>query len=350
MAACSAIRDDAEHAAAMSAHGIAPIDLAGGQSLSVRGDGREGRRLRRLRREHRHRRPGDDPRRRQEPRRRRGRRRARGLRRACSPSSTPHGGATTLALRKKLAAKAYARTAAYDAAISNWFADDARRCGAGAAAPSAASSPRRCATARTRTRARRSIVAGEQRSGVATARQVQGKQLSYNNINDTDAAYRAASPSSIRSAPPLSPSSSTPTRAAWPSGATLRRGLSQGAAPAIRPRPSAASSRSTARSTPRPRAAIAEIFTEVIIAPDATDEAHRDRRARRRTCACCSPAACPIRARAGSTVKSVAGGLLVQSRDNAVVDEMRAEGRHQARADRRPSSPTCGSPSASPST
>ena len=50
---------------------------AGGQSLSVRGDGREGRRLRDLHREHRHRRPGDDPRRRQEPRRRRrgGRRR-----------------------------------------------------------------------------------------------------------------------------------------------------------------------------------------------------------------------------------------------------------------------------------
>ena len=54
---------------------------------------------------------------------------------------------------------------------------------------SAASSPRRCATARTRTRARRSIARREQRFGVATARQVQGKQLSYNNINDTDAAY-----------------------------------------------------------------------------------------------------------------------------------------------------------------
>ena len=44
---------------------------------------------------------------------------------------TQHGGATTLALRKKLAAKAYARTAAYDAAISNWFAQtlDDRRAG-----------------------------------------------------------------------------------------------------------------------------------------------------------------------------------------------------------------------------
>ena len=56
-------------------------------------------------------------------------------------------------------------------------------------APSAASSPRRCATARTRTRAAAFYRTPEQRSGVATARQVQGKQLSYNNINDTDAAY-----------------------------------------------------------------------------------------------------------------------------------------------------------------
>ena len=38
-----------------------------------------------------------------------------------------HDGATTLALRQRLAAKAYARTAAYDAAISNWFAADAER-------------------------------------------------------------------------------------------------------------------------------------------------------------------------------------------------------------------------------
>ena len=100
-----------------------------------------------------------------------------------------HGGMTTLELRQKLAAKAYARTAAYDAAISNWFAD--RRCATArpTTAPSAASSSSRCATARTRTRARPSISTPSERFGVATARQMQGKELSYNNINDTDAAY-----------------------------------------------------------------------------------------------------------------------------------------------------------------
>src|SRR6478735_6012010 len=97
-------------------------------------------------------------------------------------------GATTLALRKKLAAKAYARTGAYDAAISNWFADQlgdnapAYRAIGGTLAEALryGENPHQSA-AFYRT--------PEQRPGVATARQVQGKQLSYNNINDTDAAY-----------------------------------------------------------------------------------------------------------------------------------------------------------------
>ena len=125
-----AIRDNKEHAAAMDDARHPADRSAGGQPLSVRGDRREGRRLRRLHREHRHRRAGDDPRRRQEPRRRRGGGRAGRLRRRCSPSLSQHGGATTLALRKKLAAKAYARTASYDAAISNWFAKELGRSGA----------------------------------------------------------------------------------------------------------------------------------------------------------------------------------------------------------------------------
>ena len=49
-----------------------------------------------------------------------------------------HGGMTTLALRRRLAAKAFARTAAYDAAIANWFAARARRDRRRTTAPSAA--------------------------------------------------------------------------------------------------------------------------------------------------------------------------------------------------------------------
>src|SRR5262249_22080243 len=96
-------------------------------------------------------------------------------------------GATTLALRRRLAAKAYARTAAYDAAISNWFA-----------AQNATDAPDFRAFGG---RLIQSLRYGEnphqkaafyatpdKRPGVSTARQLQGRELSYNNINDTDAA------------------------------------------------------------------------------------------------------------------------------------------------------------------
>src|SRR6478736_3249534 len=99
-----------------------------------------------------------------------------------------HGGATTLALRKKLAAKAYARTASYDAAISNWFANEL-----GDQAPSFRAFGGKLAEALRYGENPHQTAAfyrtPEQRSGVASARQVQGKQLSYNNLNDTDAAY-----------------------------------------------------------------------------------------------------------------------------------------------------------------
>src|SRR5437868_2164940 len=99
-----------------------------------------------------------------------------------------HGGATTLALRKALAQKAYARTAAYDAAISNWFAD-----ALGETAPAYRAFGGKLAEAlrygENPHQGAAFYRSPELRPGVATARQAQGKQLSYNNINDTDAAY-----------------------------------------------------------------------------------------------------------------------------------------------------------------
>ena len=99
-----------------------------------------------------------------------------------------HGGATTLSLRRRLAAKAYARTAAYDAAISNWFADqlkseppDFRAFGGRLIQALRYGENPHQSAAFYRT--------PDLRPGVATARQLQGKELSYNNINDTDAAY-----------------------------------------------------------------------------------------------------------------------------------------------------------------
>ena len=123
-------------------------------------------------------------------------------------------------LRKALAAKAYARTAAYDAAISGWFASDAGRDGAAAGARSAAGSRRSCATARTRTSRRPSMSRASARPGVATAVQHQGKELSYNNLNDTDAAFELVAEFDPKTRRP-SPSSSTPTRAASRSARTL---------------------------------------------------------------------------------------------------------------------------------
>ena len=99
-----------------------------------------------------------------------------------------NNGATTLSLRRKLAQKAYARTAAYDAAISNWFAEqlkieapDFRAFGGKLIqALRYGENPHQQASF---------YKSPERRPGVATARQLQGKELSYNNINDTDAAY-----------------------------------------------------------------------------------------------------------------------------------------------------------------
>ena len=78
--------------------------------------------------------------------------------------------------------------------------------------------------------------------------------------------------------------------------------------------------------------AITEIFTEVIIAPDASEEAIAIVGAKKNLRLLLAGGLPDPRA-AGLTVKSVAGGLLVQSRDNAVVDDMDAQGRDQARAD-----------------
>src|SRR5205085_8547902 len=97
-------------------------------------------------------------------------------------------GATTLTLRRRLAAKAYARTAAYDAAISNWFAGELNT-----EAPDFRAFGGRLIQALRYGENPHQTAAfyatPDQRPGVATARQLQGKELSYNNINDTDAAY-----------------------------------------------------------------------------------------------------------------------------------------------------------------
>src|SRR5690606_10142149 len=97
-------------------------------------------------------------------------------------------GATTLELRKRLAARAFARTAAYDAAVSGWFAGQV-----GDAAPARKSiSGSLAQTLRYGENPHQTGAfyrTGDPRPGVANARQLQGKELGYNNIADADAAY-----------------------------------------------------------------------------------------------------------------------------------------------------------------
>ena len=229
-----------------------------------------------------------------------------------------HEGSTTLLLRRRLAAKAYARTAAYDAAISNWFAatiqndaPDYRAFGG---------------------RLIQSLRYGEnphqhaafyalpgRRPGVATARQVQGKELSYNNINDTDAAYeciaefdpaRTAACVIVKHANPCGVAEGPDLITAYQKALACDSTSAFGGIIAMNRTLDAATAR-----------AITGIFTEVIIAPDATEEAIAVIAARK-TLRLLLAGALPDPREAGLTAKTVAGGLLVQSRDNAVVDDM----------------------------
>jgi phosphoribosylaminoimidazolecarboxamide formyltransferase/IMP cyclohydrolase len=229
-----------------------------------------------------------------------------------------HDGATTLALRQKLAAKAFARTAAYDAAIANWFADeladpapDFRAVGGRLVeALRYGENPHQTA-AFYRTPVRR--------AGVATARQVQGKQLSYNNINDTDAAYecvaefdprRTAACAIVKHANPCGVAEGLSLTDAYRKALACDATSAFGGIVALNRTLDADAAR-----------AITDIFTEVIIAPDATDEAIAIVAAKKNLRLLLAGDVPDPRA-AGITAKTVAGGLLVQSRDNAVVDEM----------------------------
>ena len=229
-----------------------------------------------------------------------------------------HNGMTSLESRQKLAAKAYARTAAYDAAISNWFAEtlhdnapDYRAFGGRLAeALRYGENPHQSAAF---------YRAPVERFGVASARQLQGKQLSYNNINDTDAAYECiAEFDATRTAACVIVKHANPCGVA--EGASLLEAYNKALAcdPTSAFGGIVALNRTLDAEAAR---AIVEIFTEVIIAPDASDDAIKII-ATKRNLRLLLAGGLPDPRATGLTVKSVAGGLLVQSRDNAVVDDM----------------------------
>jgi phosphoribosylaminoimidazolecarboxamide formyltransferase/IMP cyclohydrolase len=230
-----------------------------------------------------------------------------------------NGGATTQALRKSLAGRAFARTAAYDAAISAWFAGKLGE-----------RTPKTRAIAGTLAEALRYgenphqwaafYRTSERRFGVATAAQVQGKELSYNNLNDTDAAYELAAEFD-----PKRSAAVAIIKHANPCGVALGATLAEAYGKALACDPVSAFGGIVALNRDLDADAareIVKIFTEVIIAPDASDEATAIIAAKKNLRLLLAGVVPDPKAE-GLTFRSLAGGFLVQSRDNGVVAELK---------------------------
>ena len=216
-------------------------------------------------------------------------------------------GGTTAGLRRRLAGEAYARTAAYDAAIAAWFAEKRGE-----------TFPHRLTIAGT---LRQTLRYGENphqaagfygsglRFGVASAAQIQGKELSYNNLNDTDAAFECVAEFD---APTV-----VIVKHANPCGVATARSLADAWDGALRCDPVSPYGGIVAVNRVLDAAAaekISAIFTEVIIAPDA-DEAARQILGRKKNLRVLLTGGMPDPAAPGMTFRSVAGGFLAQTRD-----------------------------------
>ncbi len=228
------------------------------------------------------------------------------------------GGKTTLALRRRLAARAYAATAAYDATIAAWFAGTDQ----GEAFPQSLSVPlTKAAELRYGENPHQSaalyLPAGAATRGIAQAEQVQGKALSYNNYNDADAAlelvseYRDAPPTVVivKHANPCGVATADTLIAAYEAALACDGVSAFGGIIAVN------------RPLDGPTAeAISGIFTEVVAAP-AADDAARAVFAKKKNLRLLITGDLPDPARPGLTMKSIAGGMLVQSRDNGQIAE-----------------------------
>ena len=226
-----------------------------------------------------------------------------------------NAGATDLALRKRLAAAAFAHTAAYDAAVASWFAF----------ADQSEQFPAVLPLALTRADTLRYGENPHQQAalylpqtgarGVAAARQVQGKELSYNNLNDADGALELIA--EFRDGPPAC----AIVKHANPCGVATGATLAQAYKAAFDCDPVSAFGGIIAVNGTMDGAtaeAIAGIFTEVVIAPDADDEAIAVFKAKKNLRLLLT-GALPDPRRPGLALRQIGGGMLVQSRDNGAV-------------------------------
>ncbi len=219
-----------------------------------------------------------------------------------------NGGATTLEHRARLAAKAFARTAAYDGAITTWLSGEL-----GGELPDGfaiggvrshvlryGENPHQRAAL---------YIGGPSRPGVATAEQIQGKELSYNNLGDADAAFELVAE--------FDRSAIAVIKHANPCGVAANPDLVAAYRSAVACDPVSAFGGIVAANRPLDAAtaeAITEIFTEVVIAPDA-DAGARAVFAKKQNLRLLLTGAMPDPGTAGLTAKPIAGGLLVQDRD-----------------------------------
>ena len=225
-------------------------------------------------------------------------------------------GGTDLSFRRRLAAKAYARTAAYDSMIASWFAFadqgeayPATRFIVGSKAQELryGENPHQ--------KAALYLPMGPSTPGVAQARQIQGKELSYNNLNDANAAlelvaeFRDGPPTVVivKHANPCGVASGESLLDAWQQALECDSVSAFGGIVAVNRKLDGATAE-----------AICDIFTEVVVAPDA-DEAAIAAFARKKNLRLLLTGGLPDPARGGQTVAVIAGGLLIQDRDNGML-------------------------------
>lgn len=238
-----------------------------------------------------------------------------------------NAGATSLAFRIRMAGKAYARTASYDAAIANWFAfGDAfiHPLGSEAlhATPFVETMPlafKRADTLRYGENPHQSAaiyvpqVIGAH--GVPQATQLQGKELSYNNLNDADAALELAAEFAgqepavviVKHANPCGVAQGGSLLSAWEAALACDSVSAFGGIVAV----------NTELDGPTAEA-IASIFTEVVIAPSVSEEA-KAIFAKKKNLRLLECGPLPDPRRGGFTMKTIAGGMLIQSRDAGAI-------------------------------
>ena len=237
---------------------------------------------------------------------------------AVSAELDAHAGCLSLATRRRLAATAFARTASYDAAIAAWMSEQADE-----------EVPRRLVVAASDPQVLRYgenphqrglfYRTGDERPGVGTARQVQGRALSYNNLNDTHAAIELVAEldrpgiAIIKHANPCGVAQADSLSDAYDRAFACDRTSAFGGI--------IAANRTLDADT---ASRIIEILTEVVVAPEVSPGA-REVLARRTGLRVLETGALPDPGAAGRVIRQLAGGLLVQDRDTGRVgaDDLR---------------------------